>query len=155
MKNILSDSEFIESCMRVSEKNFECNIIVPQINECKKRITKREKYEIPKEKIVIIKQQPNKEKEKIVSEIYIPTKRTYTKGSNLPENINIKPKDIPDYCYYVPANKNRSDGFCCGKLHPKQKDKNTDWKTTRSKHVTIEEKFQQLLDYIKEKETNV
>ena len=68
------------------------------------------------------------------------------KHKNVPENFDIS--DIPKYCYYVPATKTKGDGFCCGRLHPKQKESKKDWATTKSKKISIEEKYKQLLDYI-------
>lgn len=152
MKGILNENEFIETCKRVSENNLKNNIEIPEIDKCKEKITKREKHEIPKEKIVITKQQPNKEKRvKEPIEEYIPKQRVYTNGSNLPEDCNIKPEDIPKYCYYVKATTSKGDAFCCSKLHPKQKESGKDWTTTKSKKVTIIDKYEQLLEYLKNK----
>lgn len=69
------------------------------------------------------------------------------KHKNKPENFDIS--NIPKYCYYVPATKVKGDGFCCGRLHPKQKESGKDWATTKSKKISIEEKYKQLLEYIK------
>lgn len=149
MKGGLNENEFIETCKRISEYNLKNNIEIPKIDKCEGKITKREKHDIPKEKIVITKQQPNKEKElKEQIEEYIPKQRLYTKGSNLPDGCKIKAEDIPKYCYYVKATKTKGDAFCCTKLHPKQKDSGKDWTTTKSKKIPIEEKYKQLLEYL-------
>ena len=153
MKGSLTEDEFINTCKRVSEYNLKNNVQIPKIDKCEDRITKREKHKIPKEKIVITKQQLNKEKEfKEPIEEYIQKKRVYIKGSNLPEKCKITAEDIPKYCYYVPATKVKGDGFCCGRLHPKHKESKKDWTTTKSKKVSIEEKYKQLIEYVKEKE---
>lgn len=150
MKGSLTENEFIETCKRVSEYNLKNNIVIPDIDKCEEKITKREKHDIPKEKIVVTKQQPNKEKEvKEPVEEYVPKQRIYTKGKNLPEGCKIKGEDIPTYCYYVPATKTKGDAFCCTKLHPKQKESGKDWTTTKSKKVSIEDKFKQLTEYLK------
>jgi hypothetical protein len=150
MKGSLTEDEFIETCKRVSEYNLENDIEFPKIDKCESKITKREKYEIPKEKIVVTKQQPNKEKEvkEPVNE-YVPKQRVYTKGKNLPEGCKIKGEDIPTYCYYIPATKTKGDAFCCTKLHPKQKESGKYWTTTKSKKVSIEDKYKQLMEYLK------
>ena len=72
-----------------------------------------------------------------------------TKNKNLPSNMS--DIVIPKYCYYISATKAKGDGFCCTKLHPKQKESGKDWTTTKSKKVSINDKFKQLLDYLNEK----
>jgi hypothetical protein len=150
MKISLNDTQFIEGCKNISNHNEENTIEYPDIEICESRIAKREKQEVVKERIIITKQQPNKERpQKPPAEPYIPKQRSYTKGSNMPEGCSINPEQIPNYCYYAPPSKNRGESFVCGKLHPKQKETgNKDWKTTTSKFVTIEEKFAQLIKYI-------
>jgi hypothetical protein len=69
------------------------------------------------------------------------------KHKNKPENFDIN--NIPKYCYYVPVTKTKGDGFCCGRLHPKQKESGKDWTTTKSKKVSIEDKYKQLMEYLK------
>lgn len=54
--------------------------------------------------------------------------------------------ELPQYCYYVPDNNVKGDGFTCGRLHPKTNGK--DWTTTRSKKVSTDEKHKQLLAYL-------
>jgi hypothetical protein len=132
-----------------NNKEHKNNIVIPKIDKCEEKITKREKHEIIKEKIVVTKQQPNKEKEhKEPVDTYIPKKRVYTRGSNLPDNCKIKSENIPKYCYYVKATKLKGDAFCCTKLHPKQKESGKDWMTTRSKKISIEDKYKQLMEYL-------
>jgi hypothetical protein len=63
-------------------------------------------------------------------------------SSNNPEN----GFQIPKYCYYVSKTSNRSDGFCCDRKHPGH---TKDWKSTRSSKISIEEKYNQLIEYVK------
>lgn len=152
MKGSLSSEEFIDTCKKVSEYNMNRNMDIPVIEKCENKISKRVKKEIAKEPIIITKQQPNKDNttiNNIDTVEYTPIQRVYKKGSNLPADCAIKAEDIPKYCYYVPATKTRGDGFCCGRQHPKQKELNTDWSTTKSKSVSTEEKFKSLLEYLK------
>lgn len=114
MKGSLTVYEFIDTCKRVSEYNIKNNIVIPTLDgfHIRDRITKRIKHVVPIEKIVVTKQQPNKEKKvKEPVEEYVPKKRIYAKGKNLPEDCNIKGVDIPTYCYYVPASKMKGDAF--------------------------------------------
>lgn len=64
---------------------------------------------------------------------------------NLPKDCSIKPEDIPKYAYYRPPYKNRG-GFFAVEKHPNQTQ--TIWRTTSSKSVSIEEKFQDLMDFL-------
>jgi hypothetical protein len=58
MKGSLTEDEFIETCKRISEYNLTNNIVIPEIDKCVEKITKRKKHDIPKNKIiVVIKQQ--------------------------------------------------------------------------------------------------
>lgn len=75
-------------------------------------------------------------------------KNNYRPRCILPEDANINPSDIPKYCYYIPATKAKGDGFCCGRLHPKQKESGKDWTTTKSKKYTTKEKFEMLIKHI-------
>ncbi|NBP03062.1 MAG: hypothetical protein EBU90_23700 [Proteobacteria bacterium] len=70
----------------------------------------------------------------------------------LPSDSGINPNDIPKYCYYIPATNAKGDGFCCDRKHPKQKDIGKDWTTTKSKKVSTEEKFRQLLKHLNDNE---
>lgn len=149
MKGSLIENEFIETCKKVSEYNLKNNIEIPTINKCENRITKREYHDIPKEKIVITKQQLNKEKHiKELIEEYIPKQRIYIKGKNLPYGCKINGEDIPAYCYYIPATTTNGDAFCIKKLHPKQKESGKDWTTTKSKKISINEKYKQMMEYL-------
>lgn len=56
MKGSLTKEKFIETCKRISNYNLENNIEFPEIEVCLNTITKREKYKIQKEKIIITKQ---------------------------------------------------------------------------------------------------
>lgn len=70
-----------------------------------------------------------------------------TKLKQQPQN---EKYDLPKYCYYISENDVKGDGFCVGRLHPKQNGK--DWTTTRSKRVQTSEKYKQLLAYLDNKE---
>ncbi len=75
MKNILSDIEFINKCKDVSNYCIDNNVVFENINECLKRITKREKVEIKKEKINIISCQEKEIKEHAKHYILLNTKK--------------------------------------------------------------------------------
>ena len=81
------------------------------------------------------------------NEEYTFKQRIYTKGTNLSEDCKIKGEEIPKYCYYVPETKVKGDGFCINRQHPKQNDK--DWYTTRSKKISTEDKYKQLMERLK------
>jgi hypothetical protein len=68
------------------------------------------------------------------------------KRAKLPKDCGIKEEDIPEHCYFV--NYKDYTGFRCGKTHPKHKISKKPWVTLTSRKLTIEEKFQQLLNYI-------
>lgn len=144
MKCQLTDADYIECCKRTSEYCIANDIqFDSSIPTCLKRITRRVKQDVPKGKIAISKQQPNKEKPKReeIKEC-APNKRVYTRGSNIPAHIKI---DLPKYCYYVPESKEKGEGLCCGRGHPMH---TKDWHTTRSRAVSIEEKVKQLQGYL-------
>ena len=65
--------------------------------------------------------------------------------SNLPPNCGIDPKSIPKYCYYKPKYRSRGDCFVV-ENHPKQQSKI--WQTTTSKKVSINEKFNKMIEYV-------
>lgn len=67
-----------------------------------------------------------------------------TKAKAVPEDLpNIT---VPKYCYYIPANEKKGNGFCVGKIHPKLDGKS--WTTSRSKKVSTEEKYKQLIAFL-------
>lgn len=66
--------------------------------------------------------------------------------NNLPIDSGITSNDLPAYCYYKPSYNSRGDYFVV-ENHPKQHKKT--WQTTSSKFISIHDKYQQLLDYIK------
>lgn len=71
--------------------------------------------------------------------------------SKLPKDCGITSDMIPKYCYYSPSNeKNRRGTSFVIDKHPKLKTK--EWRTTSKKDVNIQDKFQMLLDKIKELE---
>ena len=63
--------------------------------------------------------------------------------------------NIPMYCYYVKKTDTKGDAFCVGRLHPKQKENNKDWTTTKSVKISIQEKYNQMMAYLNNKEYNV
>jgi hypothetical protein len=82
---------------------------------------------------------------------YQPKHREYSKGTNLPEGCPITPEMIPKYCYYVKPTKTQGDGFCVGKLHPKQKALGKgDWNTVKTQKLTSEEKYYLMMKYLEE-----
>lgn len=156
MKNILSDIDFINKCKDVSNYCIDNNVVFENVNECLKKITKRIRYDIKKEKIIIKSYQEKETKEH--SKPYILIKNNLQENTEetkvctrkkLPVISTIKLEDIPKYCYYVKATRNKGDGFCCDKTHPKHKDKNTK-KIWISKKLSLEEKFKLMIEYINE-----
>ena len=70
--------------------------------------------------------------------------------SSLPLNCGITPNMIPKYCYYKPAKDKRGDKFIIER-HPKLTEKGIrQWATTESKSKTIKEKFDLLMEKIKD-----
>lgn len=67
----------------------------------------------------------------------------------LPVNCGITVEMIPKYCYYLQGNDTKGDGFTCDRNHPMH---TKDWTTTRSKKVSIQEKFKQLTMYLQNQE---
>lgn len=65
--------------------------------------------------------------------------------SNLPKGCGINIKDLPTYSYYRPEYENRG-GYFVVENHPKQQKRL--WQTTSSKNVSIEDKYEQLLEYL-------
>lgn len=151
MKGSLSNVEYVECCVRISQHSLHLDMeVLNTIPQCTKHITKRPKHEVVKKKIVVINLQANrtevreKQEEQPAS---MATERVSSNGSNLSENVeNIQ---LPKYCYYVPATKEKGDGFCCGRLHPKH---TKDWTTTKSRKVSIHEKYKQLMAYLEDKD---
>lgn len=62
----------------------------------------------------------------------------------LPSDCNIKPSDIPEYCYYRPATEIRGDYFII-QNHP---DINS-WQTSSSRKISTNEKYKEMMDYLK------
>jgi hypothetical protein len=151
MKSNLSYQIFIEQCKKITENIDLSNIDkkLENIQTCTNSLQISNKSPIEKTKIIISKQQPNKP---IIYKIHKQNKevkqREYHNGTNLSIDCLIKPEDIPKYCYYIPETKLKGDGFCCSKYHPLHKDNNKDWSTTKSKKVSIQEKYKQLLEYL-------
>jgi len=73
-------------------------------------------------------------------------------ASNLPKDCDLTMDDLPTYCYYRPIYKNRGDYFIV-EGHPKQQKKV--WATTSMKSVSIEEKYEELMDHLDELENGV
>lgn len=73
--------------------------------------------------------------------------------TKLPKDCGITSDMIPKYCYFRPANKmNRSGDHFIIDRHPKLKTR--DWKTSSSKKISLIEKFNMLLNKLKELENN-
>ena len=76
-------------------------------------------------------------------------KNSGKKTNNLPPDCGITIDQIPKYCYYKPATDKRGCKFIIDK-HPKLEVRS--WSSTESKKISINEKFNQLLDKLKELE---
>lgn len=70
-------------------------------------------------------------------------KNDTSKEKNQPPDMHF---DLPKYCHNISATTVKGDGFCVGRLHPKQNGK--DWCTTRSKKVSIQEKYNLMMEYL-------
>lgn len=71
-------------------------------------------------------------------------------NKTLPDDCNITIDMIPEYCYFRNESKNSGNAFVIDKKHPKMNGKS--WCTSRSRSVSIDEKFEQLLTKLKELE---
>jgi hypothetical protein len=155
MKSCLDPITFVNQCEKITNY-FKLDNHIEFLNKiptCKNPLQHTKKEQIEKTKIIITKQQPKQEIiHKIYEEIQIDIKkREYEKGNNLPNNFEAK--KIPKYCYYIPETDKRGDSFCIDKTHPKQNGKI--WRTTSSKKVSIEEKYNQMMAYLNNEEYNV
>ena len=65
--------------------------------------------------------------------------------SNIPAESGIKSSDLPKYCYYRRAYENHGDYFII-ENHPQLGGKT--WATSSSKNVSLQEKYEELLDYL-------
>lgn len=74
---------------------------------------------------------------------------------SLPENCGFKSENIPKYCYYVPATESKGDAFCVSRHHPKHKDTNKDWTTTKKRNITTKQKFDMMLKYLRNEEIDI
>lgn len=125
--NFISDATPNEIVRMDASGSYETSNIVSCCTSCKKSIFKRQKETT---------QQPRA------------TQRSYTKGSNLPDDCAVNAADIPKYCYYIQADDKTGDGFVCSKHHPRNANTNKDWRTTRKRTVSTLNKFNSLLAYI-------
>jgi hypothetical protein len=143
MKLKLSDSDYIECCKRTSEFCIVNDVKFDEsIPKCLNKIARRVKQSIVKEKFLISNVQPKQMKPEREPVECLPQKRVYKRGSNMPDYITV---DLPEYCIYVPESKEKGEGFCCGRGHPKH---TKDWYTTRSRAVSWEEKYKELMGYL-------
>lgn len=139
-------------------KNRWCNVRIQNLIKCNKLNTDTclytiehfnhldfIQYNLPTNPNSISHKKTTQKKEKRQMPSQQSDQRVYQKGKNLPEKCNINPNDIPKYCYYIPKTKTKGDGFCCQKTHPNNP---KDWFTTKSKYISTDIKFKQLLDYI-------
>jgi len=79
----------------------------------------------------------------------------YTNGfknitSNLPINCGITQEMIPKYCYYKPASDKRGDKFVIDRHPELLKIGKRQWSTTESKLKTIKEKYDMLIEKLKD-----
>jgi len=73
--------------------------------------------------------------------------------SKLPPNCGVTHDMIPKYCYYRPASDKRGDKFIIDKHHPKHVQLEIkQWGTTESRAVATKEKFDSLIERLKELE---
>ncbi|QKF93922.1 putative endonuclease [Fadolivirus algeromassiliense] len=91
--------------------------------------------------------------EKIRNEFKQENKKFKNMTTKLPENCGVTKEMIPKYCYYRKPYTNKKniiqgDCFVIDKRHPKMNNKS--WNTTSNKSVTTIEKFNQLLEKLKE-----
>jgi hypothetical protein len=147
MKCQLTDADYIECCKRTSKFCIENNIkFDASIPTCLYKIAKRVKQDVPQTKFVISKQPKEKPvREPEIIEPFVPQKRVYTRGSNMPDYITVK---LPEYCIYVHESKEKGEGFCCERCHPKHRKDKKVWYTTRSRAVSWEEKYKELMGYL-------
>lgn len=73
--------------------------------------------------------------------------KVISKGFNLPANCSIKPQDIPEFCSYT--KKGSTGCFRVWKKHPKHRVNKKSWVSSMRQSVSIEEKFQQMMEYLK------
>jgi hypothetical protein len=66
--------------------------------------------------------------------------------SKLPPECSIKQEMIPKYCYYSPETEKRGSKFSIDKHPSLIKQNKRSWSTTGSKKITIEEKFNSLME---------
>lgn len=151
LKRDVNDHDFITNCKRLADyQEKQLFHHHEEVETQMEPILKRQKVEIPNEKIVVMTLPP-KVSEPIVIPESTSTGRQYTKGTNLPKDSPITSDMIPMYCQYVKETSTRGDGFCVGRLHPKQKSLGKqDWKTTQSKSVSIVDKYKQMMAYLNE-----
>jgi hypothetical protein len=72
--------------------------------------------------------------------------------SNLPEGCGVTVQMVPKYCYYRPASETRSDKFIIER-HPKLiAEGKRQWSTSEAKKLTTKQKFDLLLEKLKELE---
>lgn len=91
--------------------------------------------------------------EKIKNEFKKENKKSKNMMTKLPDNCGVTKEIIPKYCYYRKPYTNKKniiqgDCFVIDKTHPKMNNKC--WNTTSNKSVTTIEKFNQLLEKLKE-----
>lgn len=71
--------------------------------------------------------------------------------NKLPENFQIKSSDLPKHTYYRPEKGYRGSYFVV-ENHPNQTGGRKYWQTTSSKKIGLEEKYEELIEYLEELE---
>jgi hypothetical protein len=66
--------------------------------------------------------------------------------NNLPQELSIKSNDLPKHVYYRKKTEKRGDYFVV-ENHPNQSKRI--WQTTSSKKISVQQKYKELLDYLK------
>ena len=94
----------------------------------------------------------NDDEQEKVDEVTIIKQNGRKKVSKLPENCGVTIDQVPKYVYYIVESEKRGDGFVIDK-HPKLVEQGKrQWKTSDSKKISTLEKFNTLLEKIKELE---
>lgn len=148
MKSDMSDADFVNHCIKVSHHFYVNNTQFPDVELCEKSICRRG------EMTELIAKQENDYQMVQVQERVIVTKlkdklEECSSTTTILDEPTVNIDNLPKYCYYVPETNEKGDGFCCGRLHPKHA---KDWTTTKSKKVSTQEKYKQLMGYLEDKE---
>lgn len=114
------------------------------------KCAKNNLMEIPEKKIVISGiNDASEETKKYLETMDIVKKTGKSHKNTLPEKCGITPDMIPKHCYYQPETEKRGDAFIIDR-HPNLPNGKRQWKTSGSKKVSTEDKFNQLMRKLRE-----